>query len=118
MSRGVWHKTEDIVRALQETRGGIWLAAEKVGCSPYTIMRRAQQNPKIRETIDHYRQRRSDVAEMKLEQAILAGEQWAIQFQLRTQAKDRGYYERQETVTKGETLEVVTRVVRRDADHH
>jgi len=94
MSRGNWYKTKDIIEALERAHGGVFLAAEALGCSRKTIERRAKRNPKVQEVIDKYRGRRSDIAEMRLETAIQAGEPWAIQFQLRTQGKQRGYTER------------------------
>jgi len=57
-----------------------------------------------------------DATEEKLVAAIDNGEPWAIALVLKTLGKERGYVERQETVNKSETLEVVTRVVRHAAD--
>jgi hypothetical protein len=47
---------------------------------------------------------------MKLYQAIIAGEPWAVQFRLRTKGKGRGYVERIEQDLRGKDggpLEVV-----------
>jgi len=96
MSSGVQYKTEDIIAALEKYRGGVFLAAEELGCSYKTIERRAETVNKVRETIDRHRERRSDLAELRLETGIVNGEAWAVLFQLRTQGKRRGYVERQE----------------------
>ena len=97
MSRGVQYKTTNIIAALEEKRGAVHLAAEVLGCVAKTIQRRAERVQAVQDVIDKYRGRRSDLAEIKLEQAIMNGEPWAIQFQLRTQGKSRGYSEKIET---------------------
>lgn len=88
--------TEDIIKALDKTHGMVYLAAEELGCSAVTIYRRAAKNKKVQEAIDKHRGRFLDKAELKLEQAMMNGEPWAIQFSLRTLGKHRGYVERQE----------------------
>lgn len=100
MSAGDQYSTQKIIAALEKTRGGVYLAADEIGCSYKTIERRAEKVQAVREVIDKYRQRRSDVAEMKLETAILNGEPWAIKYQLSTIGKSRGYVERQEVTGK------------------
>jgi len=90
------YRTADILKALEETHGMIYLAASALGCSPHTIYRHAAKNPKVQGVIDSYRGKLVDKAELKLEQAVMAGEPWAVIFYLKTQAKDRGYVERQE----------------------
>ena len=43
------------------------------------------------------------MAEAALYRAIIAGEPWAVKFQLATKGKDRGYTERHEVETVGTT---------------
>jgi len=111
------YATEDMIAALKATNGLISLAAKRLGCTPQTIYTRARKVQRVRETIDDSRDELVDYSEMALRRAILAGEPWAVALTLKTLGKDRGYVERQETVNRSEVLEVVTRVVRRDADH-
>ncbi len=85
-----------IEAALRETHGMLWIAAKRLGCSPNTLKARVTQSAGIRDIIEHERGLMGDTAELKLYQAIQNGEQWGIQFYLRTQGKDRGYVERQE----------------------
>lgn len=101
MSRGDQFKTEDIIAAIRKTHGGVYLAADDLGCSYKTIERRAARVKAVRDELDKYRQRRSDVAELKLETAIMSGQPWAILFQLRTQGRARGYVERTENEISG-----------------
>lgn len=98
MSRGVWYTNEQIIEALNKTHGGMYLAAESLGCSYKTIQRRAEKVKAIQDIIDKYSGRRTDVALLKLEQAIQNGEPWALTLQI-MKSKDgrsRGYVERQE----------------------
>ncbi len=90
------YSTPSIIEALKKTHGMIYLAAEDLGCAAITIYRRAEKVAAVRETIDSYRGKLVDKAELKLEQAVLNGEPWAIQITLRTIGKHRGYVERQE----------------------
>lgn len=96
MSHGLQFTNDDIIKALEETRGTIYLAAERLGCSHKTIERRAKAVVAVRNVIERYRGRRVDVAELALDHALTIGEPWAIQFTLRTQGKNRGYVERTE----------------------
>ena len=102
MSSGVQYTTDQIIAALEKAHGGVFLAAETLGCSYKTIERRAAAVQAVQEVIDKYQGRRSDVAELGLDVALAKGEPWAIQFQL-TKSKDgkrRGYSERQEVTGK------------------
>jgi hypothetical protein len=90
------YSTADIIKALEKTHGMVYLAAEDLGCAAMTIYRRAEKVQAVQDTINSYRGKLIDKAELKLEQAVLNGEPWAIQITLRTIGKHRGYVERQE----------------------
>jgi len=109
------YSTASIIEALEKTHGMIYLAAESLGCAPITIYRRAEKVAAVRDTIDSYRGKLVDKAELKLEQAVLNGEPWAIQMTLKTIGKHRGYVERQE-VTGAEGGHIVVRLVGDDHD--
>lgn len=95
------YRTEDIAKALHRTHGMIFLAASELGCAPVTIYRRAEKSKEIQGIIDSYRGQLIDKAELKLEQAVMSGEPWAVQFCLKTIGKKRGYVERQEITGEG-----------------
>lgn len=90
---GYKYSAKAIIEALDKHQGAIVKAASELGCSYITIQRRAHQQPSIREAIDKHRVKRTDLAEFKLGEALERGEAWAIRFQLRTQGRQRGYYE-------------------------
>lgn len=87
------YSTKEIIDMLEKTKGQVYEAATRLGCNYMTILRRAEKQQSIKDAIGKFRYRRTDIAEGKLESAIERGEPWAILFQLRTQGRDRGYYE-------------------------
>jgi hypothetical protein len=99
-----------IIDALRKTHGLVFAAAKIVGCTGETIKKRIEADPEVKVAALEARELKIDFAESKLMQAVDAGEGWAVCFFLKTQAKDRGYVERQEmTGDKGGpiTLKVV-----------
>ena len=103
MSHGLQYTTAQIIETLEKTRGGMYLAAELIGCSYKTIERRARDIKAVQEVIERYRGRRADVAELKLDNAVTNGEEWAIRFTLMMtpEGKARGYAPRQEVTGAG-----------------
>jgi hypothetical protein len=96
MSRPRKYSTQEMIDALRETKGMIYLAAARLGCRAQTFYNRARSTPAVARLIQHERGCVVDTAELKLYTAILAGEPWAIQMTLKTLGKDRGYVERTE----------------------
>ena len=85
-----------IISALTQTRGMVTLAAERLVCDAETIYNYAKRYPAVAAELKNQRERTTDIAEMKLCDAIDAGEPWAIQYYLRTQGRGRGYGEKQD----------------------
>jgi len=104
------YSKKSIIEALHRTHGMIFLAAKEIGCAPVTIYRHAAKDKKIQDIIDSYRGQLIDKAELKLEQAVLNGEPWALNLTLKTIGKSRGYVERQE-VTGAEGNDINLHVI-------
>jgi hypothetical protein len=83
---------------LLATKGMVYVASERLGCSLNTIKARVRQSPALQALLEQESGKVDDLAELKLFQAIQAGDPWAIQFRLKTRAKHRGYVEREEHV--------------------
>src|SRR5262245_46823368 len=96
MARPEKYTDEQIIAALRETKGLIYLASRRIGCSPDTIFRRSNSRAAVRDVIRHERGALVDTAEAKLFGAIMRDEPWAIQMTLKCLGKDRGYVERSE----------------------
>ena len=99
-----------IITALETTKGMMYLAAKRLGCSYQTLVNYCKRYPTIQMARDAQRGEMIDAAELVLWNSIHAKEPWAITFTLRTIGKDRGYIERQE-VTGEDGHAVVIRVV-------
>lgn len=91
----------DAVReALMGARGNLSKAAERLGCTRQTIYNCIKAHPELEEVRVEARQCALDRVEDKAWDAAEEGEPWAVTFILKTQAKDRGYTERQEVSGK------------------
>jgi len=82
---------EQIITALQETRGNVALAAKKIGSHFQTIYFRIQKSPALRAAFEESREVFLDKADLKLQEAVDNGEAWAIRYALDTIGKSRGY---------------------------
>jgi hypothetical protein len=91
MARPQQFTAAQVIAALDQCNGLIFLAAGRLGCTTMTVRNYAHRYPSVRAAIEEKRGKRLDVAEAKLDQAVLDGEAWAVQFLLRTQGKHRGY---------------------------
>jgi hypothetical protein len=112
MARPRKYTNEQMIAALKETKGMVYLAAERMGCDPSTIFDRARISPVVRKAIGTERGKVVDTSELKLFQAIMRDEPWAITLALKTIGKDRGYVERQEHDHTGELqLEIIEEII-------
>lgn len=87
---------QQIIDALKEVNGMVYLAARKLGCAPNTIYNRMTKSATIKQACEDSRGELIDISEQKLRQAVLNGEPWAVAMVLKTLGKQRGYVERQE----------------------
>jgi len=69
---------KEIVDALHATMGKVCLAAERLGCSPRSIYRRARKSRKIDAAIRFFRGKLLDLAESTLWGQVLDGQSWAV----------------------------------------
>ena len=98
MARPRRYTREQVEQALQECRGLLFLAAEKLGCQSKTVIAYMHRYPVLYQIVQELRGRRVDLGEAVLDKAVMAGEPWAVMFLLRTQGKDRGYVDRVEVI--------------------
>jgi len=99
------YTAEQVVAALNETKGLPAVAAEKLGCTVSTIYNYAKRYETVRAALTHQKEKRLDIAEGQLWSLINAGNITAIIFYLKTQGKHRGYVERQEVKVSGEDID-------------
>jgi hypothetical protein len=85
---------KQLAEALRASRGMVYVASKRLGCSDNTVRDRLRRSRALQAVVEDARGLLLDVAELKLAQAVEAGDPWAIQFTLKTRGKDRGYVER------------------------
>jgi len=93
---------QKVIKALQETKGAVYLAAARLNVSHTAIYGYINKYADVREVKEFYTEELNDIAELKLRQAVQKGEPWSIKYQLSTQGKGRGYVERTEITKDGE----------------
>ena len=87
---------EQMIKALEESKGLIAPAARALGCSRDTIRSYLEEYTAVGQAKLDQREAVTDMAENSLYEAIRRGEAWAVCFYLKCMAKDRGYVERAE----------------------
>lgn len=96
-----------MIDALTKNKGMVYYAAKSLGCSHQTVYNYAKRYASVREAMEAQDGEFVDTAELKLRQAVINGEAWAVLFALRTKGKERGYVERQEVTGKdGGAIEI------------
>ena len=107
MGRKREYTDEAMVKALTQTKGLVYLAADIVGCHYDTIYDRAKESEAVASAMRRARGKVVDVAESKLFEAVEAGNMKAVMFALRNLGKDRGYFEKTEVEQTSKTRLVI-----------
>lgn len=84
------------IEAIKEKKGFITQAAKSLGISRRHLHRLINRHPTIKEAVEDAKEEMKDFAESKLYDGITNDNTALIIFYLKTQAKDRGYVEKQE----------------------
>jgi hypothetical protein len=109
---GVKITAEAIIAIVDDCNGNLSEVARTLHCDRGTIYNRIQEQPTVKKAFEQSREKMIDEVESVLYRQAKSGEAWAVCFFLKTQAKHRGYTERQEvTGASGENL--VVEIVRR-----
>lgn len=82
--------------ALRDKKGFITQAAKQLGITRQQLHNLINAHPTVKEALTDAREEMKDFAESKMYQGIAEGNTALLIFYLKTQAKDRGYVERQE----------------------
>ena len=110
MARPNRYSPEEVIAALQATKGMLYLAAQQLRCSAETVLSYCRRYPRVAQAKRDARGILLDECELRLWRAIQHDQPWAIAFALKTLGKSRGYTERVESTGRdGEaiTLRVV-----------
>jgi hypothetical protein len=86
--------TKQVIGALQDAKGMVSIAAQRLQCTPDTVQNYCKKFPTVAQAKENARTEMLDQAEMRLLKAIERDEAWAIAFCLKTIGRSRGYAER------------------------
>ena len=104
------YKADDFLKVIPGSGGFVTAIARHVGCSRQTVYSAIENYATVRQAIHDEKETLKDMVEGQLLTQIKEGNTTAAIFYLKTQAKDRGYVERQE-VTGADDGPVVINVV-------
>lgn len=108
---------DQILKAVENSGGFVSLIADRVGCSLTSIYNWIEKDEDVASAIKREKVRQVDHAEGKLQSLIKKENPTAIIFYLKTQGKDRGYYEhRTQDITSG-NQPITINMVAVDPDH-
>lgn len=88
--------------AIRTSNAVVKNAAAALKVSRQAVYAAIQRHPTVKQAFDDAREDAIDYAETRLMDQIAAGNMTAIIFYLKTQAKHRGYIERQEVANSGD----------------
>ena len=101
------YTAEQIIGALNQADGYVSKAASILGGAVQTLYNYRERYPTVKAAWDDIKEKRHDFVENSLHKAIKDGNVTAMIFYLKTQAKSRGYVERQEiTGAEGGPMQV------------
>ena len=107
----------EMAEALRESRGFVSAAARRLACDPLTVYNYMAKYPELVEVRKDAKEAEKDLAEMMLGKMIRDGNFPATCFYLKTQAKDRGYIERQEHELSGNASNPIKVTFKLDRPH-
>ena len=111
MARTQVYTAQQIADALTRAKGFVSVAAKNLGCADATVRNYIDRYAICKQAVVDAREQMIDIAEGRLYQNINEGDNTAIIFFLKTQAKHRGYIEKsvtEVTGTNGGPVEVAT----------
>jgi len=111
------YEKEQFIKAIAGSGGYVSLIADRIGCAPKTVYDWINKDEDVAEAIKREKIKQVDFAEGKLQSLIKQENPTAIIFYLKTQGKDRGYYEhRTQDITSG-NQPITINMVPVDPDH-
>jgi hypothetical protein len=94
---------KDVEPLVEKFNGNVAAIARALGVTRGTVWTRCQESPKLMASLEAARDTMLDNAESVLYKKVLEGSTPELLFFLKTQGKSRGYTEKSEIETSGET---------------
>lgn len=95
------YTAEEVVAAIEGSKGFVTIIGKRLGCSARHVYNLLDKYATARDALANEREGMRDFAEGMLYKRIEGGDTTVIIFYLKTQAKERGYVERQEVTGAG-----------------
>ena len=92
---------EKAIKAIKDSRGFVTTIAKRLDCTRANVYKLIKKYPTVRQALEDERESMKDVAETQLFKNIEDGKEVSLIFYLKTQAKDRGYIEKQQIEHSG-----------------
>lgn len=102
---------ETVIAALKATNGNVSETAKRLGYSRAGLAARIRRDPELKQVIKDCRETIVDIAESALLVAVTKGQQWAVQFALKTIGRRRGYREQVDVQPVGGQVHVHEEIV-------
>jgi len=93
---------QELIKAITESHGNVTHAAGKVGVCRQTLAKWIKEDEELSKAHHSTKESFKDKAETMLQTKVLQGDNTCLIFYLKTQAKDRGYIEKQQIEQSGE----------------
>ena len=100
MAKTQQYTAQQVADALTQAKGFVSVASRNLSCSDQTVRNYIERYAVCKQAVTDARESMIDIAEGRLYQNINSGDNTAIIFYLKTQAKHRGYIERYEHTGK------------------
>ena len=102
------YTAQQVADALTQAKGFVSVTAKNLGCSDQTVRNYMDRYAICKQAVLDAREQMIDIAEGRLYQNINEGDNTAIIFFLKTQAKHRGYIEKSVTEVTGKDGDALT----------
>jgi hypothetical protein len=96
MGRGNGITADEVIEAIKGSKGFKTVIAKRLGCTYRHVYRLIDKYATAQEALENEREEMKDWGEGQMFKKMESGDTTMIIFYLKTQAKDRGYIERQE----------------------
>ena len=111
MARTQQYTAQQVAEALTRAKGFVSVAAKNLGCNDSTVRNYIERYAMCKQAVLDSREQMIDIAEGRLYQNINEGDNTAIIFFLKTQAKHRGYIEKNISEVQGSDGKPINLVV-------
>ena len=98
------YKPKEVALALLKAKGIVSLAAQILGCGVRTVYDHIERDEKVAQVREEALEGMLDLAEAKLYNAISSSQSWAVTFFLARKGRGRGYGDKMDVTSGGNSI--------------